>query len=273
MNKTEITREINRKKSFLCVGLDTDIDKMPAHLKNIPDSVYEFNKQIIDATKDYCVAYKINTAFYESQGVKGWVSLEKTLQYIPDGIFKIADAKRGDIGNTAAHYAKTFFETYPFDAVTLNAYMGEDTIRPFLQYKNKWAILLALTSNKGAEDFETLDVGGRKLFEDVLIKSSIWGTDEQIMYVAGATRPEEILNIRKIVPNHFLLVPGIGAQGGDLQKICEYGLNNDGGLLVNASRSIIYASKGNDFANAAAKEAEILQKEMEGLLETKNLKS
>jgi len=273
MNKNDITREINRKRSFLCVGLDTDIDKIPAHLKSHPDGVFEFNRQIIDATKDFTVAYKINTAFYESQGVKGWVSLEKTLKYIPDNIFKIADAKRGDIGNTAEHYAKTFFETYPFDAVTLNAYMGEDTIRPFLQFKNKWAILLALTSNPGAEDFEMLNVGERKLFEEVLIKSSKWGTDENTMYVAGATRPEAILNMRKIVPNHFLLVPGVGAQGGDMQKISEYGLNNAGGLLVNASRSVIYASKDGDFALAAAREAENLQKEMEKLLKIESLKS
>jgi len=266
MNKTEITRQINRKKSFLCVGLDTDIDKIPAHLKIHPEGVFEFNKQIIDATKDFTVAYKINTAFYESQGVQGWVALEKTLDYIPDDIFKIADAKRGDIGNTAEHYAKTFFETYPFDAVTLNAYMGGDTIKPFLKYKNKWAILLALTSNAGAEDFETLKVGERKLYEEVLIKSSEWGSREQIMYVVGATRPEAISDIRKIVPNHFLLVPGVGAQGGDLQKICEYGLNKDGGLLINASRSIIYASSGENFAMEAGKEAEKLQKEMEGLL-------
>lgn len=266
MTKAEIIQEINRKKSFLCIGLDTDINKIPPHLRIFDDPVFEFNKQIIDVTKKYTVAYKINTAFYESQGVKGWKSLEKTLNYIPNDIFKIADAKRGDIGNTADHYAKTFFETFPFDAVTLNPYMGVDTIAPFLKYKSKWVIILALTSNQGAEDFEMIQVGDRKLFEEVIEKSSQLAGDDQIMYVAGATRHECIKNIREIAPDNFLLVPGVGVQGGSLEKICEYGLNKDIGLLVNASRSVIYSSIDESFTISAEKEVINLQQDMECIL-------
>jgi len=265
MNRATLIAEIRKKKSFLCVGLDTDIRKVPAHLLNEEDPVFEFNKSIIDATRDFCVAYKPNIAFYESNGITGWESLRKTLDYIPENIFTIADAKRGDIGNTSSMYARTFFETYNFDSVTVAPYMGEDSVKPFLDYKNKWVILLALTSNKGALDFQMDDLkSGVKVFEKVLEKSKEWGDPGNMMYVVGATRGELFSDVRKIVPDSFLLVPGVGAQGGSLEEVVKYGMNSDCGLLVNASRSILYASEGNDFSARAGEEAERLQKEMSG---------
>lgn len=263
MNKQQLVSEITRKQSYLCIGLDSDINKIPKHLLDFPDPVFEFNKQIIDATKDYCVAYKPNIAFYESRGVKGWESLEKTLNYIPENIFTIADAKRGDIGNTAEHYAKTFFDTFNFDSVTLSPYMGADTVTPFLEYKDKWIIILGLTSNKGAADFQMLELkNGEPLYKQVLKRASGWGNSGNVMFVAGATRPEQIGEIREIIPDHFLLVPGIGAQGGDLQKTAQFGLNKDCGLLVNSSRGIIFADSTENFAEAAKTEAQKLQQQM-----------
>jgi len=267
MNRAQLISEIKKKKSFLCVGLDTDITKIPKHLLDTSDPVFEFNKSIIDATKDFCVAYKPNIAFYESLGVSGWESLRKTLEYIPENIFTIADAKRGDIGNTSSMYAKTFFEKYNFNSVTVAPYMGEDSVTPFLEFKNKWVILLALTSNKGALDFQMdADTNGERVFEKVLRVSQQWGNAENMMYVVGATRGELFADVRKIVPDHFLLVPGVGAQGGSLEEVCKYGMNKDCGLLVNSSRNILYASTGKDFAERAGEEAEKLQKEMSFLL-------
>lgn len=272
MTRQELTAEIKTKRSFLCVGLDTDMDKIPAHLLDTEDPVFEFNKAIIDATKDYCVAYKPNIAFYECLGVKGWESLKKTLDYIPPNIFTIADAKRGDIGNTSRYYAKTFFEYLNFDAVTIAPYMGEDSITPFLEFKDKWVIVLALTSNKGAMDFQFMtDVNGEELYKKVLKKSAKWGTPENMMYVVGATRAEGIGEVRKIVPNHFFLVPGVGTQGGSLEDVCNYGWNNDCGLLVNSSRQIIYASNGVDFAEKARVEAQKLQQQMQAIILEKGL--
>lgn len=265
MTLDQIISQIKKKKSFLCIGLDTDLTKIPKHLLNTADPIFEFNKQIVDATHDLCVAYKPNTAFYESNGVEGWKSLEKTAKYIKEKypeIFLIADAKRGDIGNTSKMYAKAFFENMPFDAVTVAPYMGSDSVLPFLEYKNKWVILLALTSNKGAEDFQLIS----KLYQEVLEKSKNWGTPENMMYVVGATRPEMFAEIRKIVPDNFLLVPGVGAQGGDLKEVAKYGMNKNCGLLVNASRSIIYASSSNDFAEKARAEAKKMQAEMSELI-------
>lgn len=262
MTKTEITRLIKEKSTFLCVGLDSDINKIPKHLLSERDPVFEFNKQIIDATKEYCISYKINTAFYESMGVKGWESLEKTVNYIPDTHFKIADAKRGDIGNTSTQYAKAFFETLNFDAVTVAPYMGEDSIKPFLEFKDKWTILLALTSNPGASDFELLEKNGVFFFEKVLEKAITWGSPEQLMFVIGATQTVWLKRIRKIIPDYFLLVPGIGAQGGSLQALVEEALNKDIGLLVNSSRAVIFASEGEDFAERAAEEAANISREM-----------
>src|SRR4029079_4907148 len=233
MTRHQLVEHIFRKGSYLCVGLDTDIAKIPRHLLPDTDPVFQFNKQIIDATKDLCVSYKINTAFYEAMGVKGWESLERTVNYIPHEHFKIADAKRGDIGNTSSQYAKAFFETLQFDAVTVAPYMGEDSIRPFLEYKNKWAIVLGLTSNAGAKDFELQKTGEEYLYEKVLRTVARWGTPDNLMFVAGATQVTELKNIRKILPDHFLLVPGIGAQGGSLQEVSEYGVHKDCGLLVN----------------------------------------
>lgn len=267
MDKAKLISEIKSKKSFLCVGLDTDMDLIPKHLLDTEDPIFEFNKAIIDATKDYCVAYKPNIAFYECHGPKGWESLKKTLDYIPKDKFTIADAKRGDIGNTSRYYAKTFFEYMDFDAVTIAPYMGEDSITPFLEYKDKWVIVLALTSNKGALDFQFMtDLNGEKLYERVLKKTAKWGGSDQLMYVVGATRSESIKSVRKIVPNHFFLVPGIGAQGGSLVDTAKYGWNEDCGLLVNASRSILYASEGEDFAEKAREKAMETQKEMEAIL-------
>ncbi len=267
MNRSQLIAEIKSKQSFLCVGLDTDITKIPTHLLQSEDPVFEFNKAIIDATKDFCVAYKPNIAFYESRGVKGWESLRKTLEYIPKNIFTIADAKRGDIGNTSSMYAKTFFEQYTFDSVTVAPYMGEDSVTPFLEFKNKWVILLALTSNKGALDFQMDELkDGKRVFETVLEKSKEWGSAENMMYVVGATRGELFKEVRAIVPDHFLLVPGVGAQGGSLEEVCKFGLNEDCGLLVNSSRNILYASSGPDFAIKAAKEAANMQLQMKKIL-------
>jgi orotidine-5'-phosphate decarboxylase len=267
MNKQQLFENIRRKQSFLCVGLDTDIKKIPAHLLNEEDPIFAFNKAIIDATAPYCIAYKPNLAFYESMGVKGWIAFEKTVEYIktnyPDQ-FLIADAKRGDIGNTSAMYARTFFEEMNLDSVTVAPYMGEDSVTPFLTYEGKWVILLALTSNKGSHDFQlTADAEGERLFEKVLRKSQEWANDEQMMYVVGATQGRAFEDIRKIVPNHFLLVPGIGAQGGSLEEVCQYGMNQTCGLIVNSSRAIIYADKTERFAEAAGEEAKKVQQQMQ----------
>jgi len=267
MTRSELIREIERKGSFLCVGLDTDLSKIPAHLQDHPDALFEFNKQIIDATHDLCVAYKPNIAFYEMLGSKGWDLLGRTLDYIPDNNFTIADAKRGDIGNTSKYYAETFFKAMDFDAVTIAPYMGQDSVEPFLGFSGKWAIVLALTSNKGANDFQMNSYNnGAPLYQDVLRISSSWGSEENMMYVVGATRPEMFEKVRSIVPNHFLLVPGVGAQGGSLGEIAKVGLNSDCGLLVNSSRGILYASQGEDFASVARSEAKKLQQEMRTLL-------
>lgn len=266
MNRQQLINEIFTKKTFLCVGLDTDINKIPAHLKNEDEPIFAFNKAIIDATAPYCVAYKPNLAFYECYGLKGMLAFEKTIQYIKENYpnhFIIADAKRGDIGNTSKMYAQTFLEEYNLDSVTVAPYMGEDSVKPFLEYDGKWVILLALTSNKGSHDFQlTEDKQGERLFEKVLKKSQEWGTTENLMYVVGATQGKMFEDIRRIAPNHFLLVPGVGAQGGSLQEVCKYGMTKDCGLLVNSSRGIIYASTDNDFAEVAAAKAKELQKEM-----------
>lgn len=272
MTREEIFAQIQKKKSFLCVGLDTDIQKIPESLLKEADPIFAFNKSIIDATAQYCVAYKPNIAFYESMGPKGWESLQKTLEYIPKDIFTIADAKRGDIGNTSALYARAFFDPtssgLSFDAVTVAPYMGEDSVKPFLSYPNKWVILLALTSNVGSNDFQRLALKDENalVYEKVLSKSITWGSEDELMFVVGATQAEQLESIRKLIPNHFLLVPGVGAQGGDLAAVAQYGMNKQCGLLVNAARSIIYASSGEDFADAAAKEAEALQTQMAALL-------
>ena len=266
MNRQQLINEIFTKKTFLCVGLDTDINKIPAHLKNEDDPIFAFNKAIIDATAPYCVAYKPNLAFYECYGLKGMLAFEKTIQYIKENHpnhFIIADAKRGDIGNTSKMYAQTFFEEYNLDSVTVAPYMGEDSVKPFLEYDEKWVILLALTSNKGSHDFQlTEDKQGERLFEKVLKKSQEWGTTENLMYVVGATQGKMFEDIRRIAPEHFLLVPGVGAQGGSLQEVCKYGMTKDCGLLVNSSRGIIYASTNTDFAEVAAVKAKELQEEM-----------
>ncbi|MDG1175731.1 MAG: orotidine-5'-phosphate decarboxylase [Flavobacteriales bacterium] len=267
MNYPELVNQIKKKKSFLCVGLDTDLNKIPKHLLDTEDPIFEFNKQIIDATKDFCVAYKPNIAFYEMLGTKGWDSLQKTIDYIPNDIFTIADAKRGDIGNTSLYYANTFFDTYDFDSVTVAPYMGSDSVTPYLQHKDKWAIVLALTSNKGADDFELQKLeSGEYVFEKVLSTSKEWGSEKNMMYVVGATRPEMLAEIRKIVPNHFLLVPGVGAQGGSLTQVVKYGMTKDVGLLVNSSRGIIYAGNGEDFAQKAEEKAKSIQEEMASLM-------
>ena len=266
MNRQQLINEIFTKKTFLCVGLDTDINKIPAHLKNEDDPIFAFNKAIIDATAPYCVAYKPNLAFYECYGLKGMLAFEKTIQYIKENHpnhFIIADAKRGDIGNTSKMYAQTFFEEYNLDSVTVAPYMGEDSVKPFLEYDGKWVILLALTSNKGSHDFQlTEDKQGKRLFEKVLKKSQEWGTTENLMYVVGATQGKMFEDIRRMAPEHFLLVPGVGAQGGSLQEVCKYGMTKDCGLLVNSSRGIIYASTDTDFAEVAAVKAKELQEEM-----------
>ncbi len=263
--------QIKEKKSYLCVGLDTDVRKIPPHLLREDDPVFAFNRAIIDATADFCVAYKPNIAFYEAQGSQGWESLRKTLDYIPKSHFTIADAKRGDIGNTSGLYARTFFDKTAaglnFDAVTVAPYMGHDSVEPFLEYKNKWVILLALTSNSGGDDFQRLKIGSKPLYEHVLTTSQSWADADRLMYVVGATQADALAHIRKIVPEHFLLVPGVGTQGGSLEEVSRYGMNQKCGLLVNASRSILYASKGRDFAEKAQDEARNIQREMERYLE------
>lgn len=282
MTRTELASQIFSKGSYLCVGLDTDKAKLPPHLQANPDAVFRFNKAVIDATKDYCVAYKINTAFYEAEGLKGWEAMQQTVDYIPSTHFKIADAKRGDIGNTSAQYAKAFFETMNFDAITVAPYMGEDSLKPFLDYKNKWTIVLGLTSNEGAKDFElqklvkqtedlvegihTVHHATQYLYESVLQKTASWGSKENLMFVVGATNTNAFANIRRITPNHFYLVPGVGAQGGSLKAISERAMIKDCGLLVNASRAIIYASLGEDFAEAAGKAARDYAVEMKTYL-------
>ncbi|MDB4061113.1 orotidine-5'-phosphate decarboxylase [Vicingaceae bacterium] len=269
MTRKELITQINRKRSFLCVGLDSDPNKIPKHLLDFENPTLEFNKRIIDATKNYCVAYKPNIAFYESMGPKGWETLKATLDYIPKEIFTIADAKRGDIGNTANMYAKTFFETYNFDSVTIAPYMGEDSVTPFLSHPGKWGIVLGLTSNKGAYDFQFSELKtGELLYEKVLKTSSTWGNEDNLMFVVGATKAESLGNIRKLVPDHFLLVPGVGAQGGSLSEVCKYGLNSDCGLLINSSRGILYASNGINFAQASANAAKEIQQEMSEILRT-----
>jgi len=272
MTKQELFENIQRKKSFLCVGLDTDVSKIPEHLfDESEDPIFDFNKAIIDATADLCVAYKPNLAFYESLGIEGWEVLERTVDYIRENYpdqFIIADAKRGDIGNTSAMYARTFFGNMDFDSVTVAPYMGEDSVTPFLTYEGKWVILLALTSNKGALDFQLMKdkSSGDLLYEKVLKTSQAWGTDENMMYVVGATKAEMLTDVRAIVPEHFLLVPGVGAQGGSLEEVAKYGLNSTCGLLVNSSRQIIYASSEKDYAQAAREEAQRVQTEMEFIL-------
>lgn len=266
MTYLELFQQISSKKSYLCVGLDTDIQKIPSHLLKTDDPVFEFNKQIIDATADYCVSYKPNIAFYEALGPKGWESLQKTVDYIPQSHFTIADAKRGDIGNTSGLYARAFFDPsssgLDFDSITVAPYMGIDSVTPFLAFEGKWVILLALTSNSGSADFQRLDVAGAALYENVLRKSQTWAGAERMMYVVGATHPSDFEKIRAIIPDHFLLVPGVGAQGGNLEEVSKFGMNKNCGLLVNASRSIIYASNGTDFAERAKQEASALQQEM-----------
>ncbi|HOZ30379.1 MAG TPA: orotidine-5'-phosphate decarboxylase [Bacteroidales bacterium] len=274
MNYEQVFEQIKAKKSFLCVGLDSDYEKLPKHLLTHKSPVFEFNRQIIDATAEYSVAYKPNLAFYESIGLAGWEALEKTVDYVRKNypeIFIIADAKRGDIGNTSKLYAKAFFENMNFDAVTVAPYMGEDSVVPFLSYSSKWVILLALTSNKGADDFQYFKENNTRLFEKVLKKSQDWASKDNMMYVVGATRAEMLTDIRKIVPNHFLLVPGVGAQGGSLQEVAKYGMNNNCGLIVNSSRAIIFADNTENFAVVTGQKAKEVQSEMEILLRQKGL--
>ena len=278
MTYKELYQLICRKRSFLCIGLDSDESKIPAHLMQAEDPVFEFNRSIIDATLDLAIAYKPNLAFYESRGIKGLKSLERTMDYLLSlnkEFFTIADAKRGDIGNTSAQYARGVFDKsssgFNFDAITVAPYMGEDSVRPFLTFEGKWVILLALTSNNGADDFQVVETGQEKLFERVLKRSKAWGTHENMMYVVGATRAEMLAGIRSIVPDHFLLVPGVGAQGGSLSEVARYGMNSHCGLLVNASRSILFASSAKDFAEKAREEARSMQKEMTALLKTHNI--
>jgi len=272
MTTQQLHEQILQKKSFLCVGLDPDLTKMPPHLLETEDPIFEFNKAIIDATHDLAVGYKPNTAFFEAYGIKGWMSLQKTINYINENFpeqFTIADAKRGDIGNTSSMYAKAFFEDLNFDSVTVAPYMGKDSVEPFLAFENKHTIMLALTSNEGAFDFQTLTTNGTELYKQVLETSKTWKNSENLMYVVGATKAEYFTDIRKIVPDSFLLVPGIGAQGGSLSEVCKYGMNDKVGLLVNSARAIIYASKGTDFAEKAREEALSVQKEMEEILNSR----
>lgn len=262
MNRAALIQAIRSKKSVLCVGLDTDMEKIPKHLLKETDPVFAFNKAIIDATKDYTVAYKLNTAFYEAQGIKGWESMAKTLEYIPKDIFTIADAKRGDIGNTAEQYAKTFFHTYPFDSVTVAPYMGADSVQPFMQFEGHWAIVLGLTSNKGSADFQLQQSGDELIYEKVLKTVATWGTPDNTMFVIGATRKEQLQHVRAMLPDHFFLVPGVGAQGGDVDTVCSNAMNKDGGVLINVSRGVIYVSEGADFAEQAGKAAAEYQQQM-----------
>lgn len=262
MNRQLLSAQISKKKSVLCVGLDSDIHKIPRHLMKEEDPVLAFNKAIIDATKDYAVAYKINTAFYESRGVEGWISMQKTLELIPQDCFKIADAKRGDIGNTSDQYARAFFKTMKFDALTIAPYMGYDSVSPFLQYEGKWAIVLGVTSNEGSKDFQLLETEGKQLFEVVLERVSTYGSDENTMFVVGATRLEQLQQVRAVVPNHFLLIPGVGAQGGDLDEVMKNTLTDDGGILINVSRGIIFADTSEYFAEVAGLKAKAYQEAM-----------
>ena len=269
MTTNQLVEQIKKKKSFLCIGLDVDLNKIPKHLLKEEDPIFAFNKAIIDATHHLCVAYKPNTAFYEAYGIKGWKSLEKTIKYINEKhpeIFTIADAKRGDIGNTSTMYAKAFFEDLAFDSVTVAPYMGKDSVEPFLAFKDKHTIMLALTSNEGAFDFQTKTIAGKEVYKHVLETSKSWKNAKNLMYVVGATKAEYLADIRTIIPDSFLLVPGVGAQGGNLQDVCKYGMNDNVGLLINSSRGIIYASNDADFANAAARKSEELQKQMEVIL-------
>lgn len=273
MTTEQLSSEIRKKKSFLCIGLDVDLDKIPEHLLQEKDPIFAFNKAIIDATHHLCVAYKPNIAFYEAYGIKGWESLKKTIDYLNEnhpGIFTIADAKRGDIGNTSSMYAKAFFEDLNFDSITIAPYMGQDSVEPFLAYKDKHSILLALTSNKGAHDFQTKDSDGKELYKRVIATSRTYANSENLMYVVGATKADYLIEIRKIIPNNFLLVPGVGAQGGSLEDVCKFGMNKDIGLLVNSSRGIIYASNKDNFADAAAQKAKELQEQMEAILNSSN---
>lgn len=269
MNFSQLVAQIKKKRSYLCVGLDTDPAKIPSHLLSFEDPVFEFNRRIIDATHEHCIAYKPNIAFYEALGPKGWESLRKTLEYIPKDIFTIADAKRGDIGNTAALYAKTFFEYLDFDAITVAPYMGADSVTPFLERKGKWVILLAHTSNSGSADFQLIESkqSGRKLYEEVIVRARQWASPEQLMFVVGATQAERIGSIRQLAPDNFFLVPGVGAQGGDLEAVSKFGMNKDCGLIVNSARAIIYASRDQDFATHAGKEAKKVQQEMNQYLD------
>lgn len=274
MTRQELIHQIKKKKSFLCIGLDVDLTKIPTHLLALEDPIFEFNKQIIDATHHLAVAYKPNTAFYEAYGIKGWKSLEKTINYINEKypeIFTIADAKRGDIGNTSTMYAKAFFEDLSFDSVTVAPYMGSDSVEPFLAFKDKFTILLALTSNKGGLDFQGLKTNDEELYKNVLKTAITWQNNEQLMFVVGATKAEYFKSIRKIVPNHFLLVPGVGAQGGNLQDVCKNGLNEDIGLLINSSRGIIYAGNNENFAEKSKEKASELQQEMKEILKQSSL--
>ncbi|MBU2951565.1 orotidine-5'-phosphate decarboxylase [Tamlana agarivorans] len=274
MTTNQLVEEIKNKKSFLCIGLDVDLNKIPEHLLKEEDPIFAFNKAIIDATHHLCVAYKPNTAFYEAYGLKGWKALGKTINYLNENhpeIFTIADAKRGDIGNTSTMYAKAFFEDLAFDSVTVAPYMGKDSVEPFLAFENKHTILLALTSNQGAFDFQTKTIEGKEVYKQVLETSKTWTNSENLMYVVGATKAEYLADIRNIIPNSFLLVPGVGAQGGNLQDVCKYGMNDSVGLLINSSRGIIYASKETDFAQAAAQKSEELQKEMAEILNAASL--
>lgn len=273
MTRAELIKEIKRKQSYLCVGLDTDPEKIPAHLRSYDDAVFRFNREIVEATSEHCVAYKLNTAFYESQGKSGWDAMDKTLSIIPSTHLTIADAKRGDIGNTSAQYAKTFFEVLPFDAITVAPYMGEDSLRPFLEYKDKWTIVLGLTSNPGSNDFQQLNLtdqsGGGKLYQQVMKKIATWGSIDHLMFVVGATSPEGLREIRTAFPEHFFLVPGVGAQGGSLEAVSAAGLNSDAGLLVNVSRAIQYASSDLDFALRAGEAAAAYHATMSKLLASK----
>ena len=267
MNRLQLIKQIREKKTYLCVGLDTDVAKIPAHLRSQPDAVFEFNKAIIDATRDQCISYKLNVAFYEVMGKKGWEALEQTLEYIPPTHFTIADAKRGDIGSSSSQYAKTFFETYNFDAITVAPYMGEDSVRPFLDYEDKFTIVLGLTSNKGAQDFELVKTSeGEYFYEKVIRTISSWGTPDNLMFVVGATQADQLVNIRKIIPDHFLLIPGVGFQGGSLHDVSKHGMNKDCGIIVNVGRSIAYASNKENFAEEAAAIAREYQTEMKGYL-------
>lgn len=267
MTRQELFSQVKKKNSYLCVGLDTDIAKLPEHLRREKDPIFEFNKQIIDTTHDLCIAYKPNVAFYEALGPKGWESLQKTVEYIPKSCFTIADAKRGDIGNTSSLYARAFFKEMNFDSITVAPYMGEDSVKPFLEFKDKWVILLAHTSNPGSSDFQLLSsIDGRFLYEEVIVRSQQWGTPDNLMYVVGATRADKVEGIRRIAPDHFFLVPGIGAQGGSLEHISKAGLTKECGLIVNSARAIIYASSDKDFAAEARREAMKVQVEMKALL-------